>query len=149
MVPLGFLVIPLVDFVLFNNSFVSSLHIVTILGVVFGSITCVNELNIQVVGFFIFCVFRALLYSVIGTFVAHTFGPLHGGRTNGVLWLLASILNFALFPMTKFILERADGDWQLLNLLLLLGCIPAYLTIQLVLKPSVAVIAGAEKPARE
>ncbi len=148
-VPLGFLVIPLVDFVLFNNSFVSSLHIVTILGVVFGSITCVNELNIQVVGFFVFCVFRALLYSVIGTFVAHTFGPLHGGRTNGVLWLLASILNFALFPMTKFILERADGDWQLLNLLLLLGCIPAYLTIQLVLKPSVAVIAGAEKPARE
>ena len=91
---------------------------------------------------------RSVLSS-IGTFVAHTFGPLHGGRTNGVLWLLASILNFALFPMTKFILERADGDWQLLNLLLLLACVPAYLFVQLVLKPSVAAIAGAEKPARE
>ena len=148
-VPLGFLVIPLVDYVMFSNSFVSSLNIVTFLGAACGVVTCLNELNIQVIGFFVFCVFRALLYSVIGTFVAHTFGPLHGGRTNGVLWLLASILNFALFPMTKFILERADGDWQLLNLLLLLACVPAYLSVQLVLKPSVAAIAGAEKPARE
>lgn len=145
-VPLGFVAIPLVDYVMFNNSFVSSLQIVTFLGVIFGLITCINQLEIQVLGFFVFCVFRALLYSVIGTFVAHTFGPLNGGRTNGVLWLLASLLNFLLFPMTKFILERAGGDWQLLNLLLLLCCVPAYLFIQVVLKPNVTAVEGAERP---
>ena len=51
-VPLGFMVIPLVDYVMFSNSFVSSFHIVTILGVAFGIVTCLNELRIQVLGFF-------------------------------------------------------------------------------------------------
>ena len=148
-VPLGFLVIPLVDYIMFSNTFVSSLHIVTYLGVAFGIVTCVTSLNVQVVGFFIFCVFRALLYSVIGTFVAHTFGPLNGGRTNGVLWLLASILNFTLYPLSSFVLENCGGDWTLLNVLLLLCCIPAYSVIQHGLLPTVSAVAGADRPTKE
>lgn len=145
-VPLGFLVIPLVDYVMFNNTFTSSLNIVTQLGVVFGLITCINMLQAQVVGFFVFCVFRALLYSIIGTFVAHTFGPLNGGRTNGVLWLLASFLNFLLYPLSSFVLENCGGDWTLLNVLLLLCCVPAYTVVSCGLAPTLTLIQGANSP---
>lgn len=148
-VPLGFLVIPLVDYVMFSNTFINSLNMVTQLGIAFGVVTCINVLPVQVVGFFIFCVFRALLYSVIGTFVAHTFGPLNGGRTNGVLWLLASILNFALYPLSSFILENCGGDWTLLNVILLLCCMPAYTVITCGLGPSLTLIKGADRPNRE
>ena len=148
-VPLGFLVIPLVDYVMFSNTFIKSLNIVTLLGVVFGVITCVNVLSLQVLGFFVFCVFRALLYSVIGTFVAHTFGPLNGGRTNGVLWLLASIFNFAIYPLSSFILEKCHGDWTLLNVILLLCCLPAFLAIQCGLEPSLVLVEGSDRPSRE
>lgn len=148
-VPLGFLVIPLVDHVMFSNTFTSSLNIVTQLGICFGVVTCINVLQVQVLGFFVFCVFRALLYSVIGTFVAHTFGPLNGGRTNGVLWLLASFLNLLLYPLSSFVLENCDGDWTLLNVLLLLCCIPAYTVIQCGLAPTLTLVHGADSPSKD
>lgn len=146
-VPMGFVVIPFVDTIIFRNTFKDSLNIITNISLGFGVLVCVPSLEAQLPGFLFFMVFRALLYSTVGTYIAHTFGPLNGGRTNGMVWLIASLFNFLIYPAT--ILEEKLGDtlFTNLNLLLLALCVPLYAIVQCYLAPVLEKVGGADRPA--
>lgn len=146
--PLGGLFIPLIDYIIFNNSFVTSLHICTLFGVIYGVLILIPLLRLQILTFIIFCFFRALFFSIVGTYSVQIFGPINAGRTYGMVWMFGAILNLMVWPSLIIIDEYAGGSYVPFNAFLLSISLPAFLSTQFVLKPALERVSGGAWPTR-
>ena len=149
MLPLGAVFIPLIDWLIYNHEFHRQMQICTFLGFVYGSLALVPNLPLQVVTFAFFCLFRALFYSVVGTYSVQIFGPINAGRSYGCVWMLGSVLNLLVWPALIITDRFAGGSYLPFNVFLLSLCIPLAFSTELVLKPSLAEVHGAQRPTRD
>ncbi len=79
-VPLGFIYVTAVGYVLDTYGFAISGHVVNVLGVTYGIFQCIPELWAQPIASFFFAAYRALLFSYVAAFTAVVFGSKSVGR---------------------------------------------------------------------
>ena len=147
--PLGGIFISLIDAIIYRNKYITSIQICTVLGAIYGGIALIPILEVQVITFTIFCFFRALFYSVIGTYSIQIFGPINAGRSYGMVWVGGSVLNFMVWPALILSDRYAAGSYMPFNIFLLSLCLPLVMLMQWVLKPELERVQGASRPTRD
>eukprot|EP00299_Pterocystis_sp_00344_P001336 c11172_g1_i1.p1 GENE.c11172_g1_i1~~c11172_g1_i1.p1 ORF type:complete len:438 (-),score=84.72 c11172_g1_i1:215-1528(-) len=141
--PCGVLLVPCIDGMLRSRGFVTSFRVVSTLGILYSVITLIPNLEIQCVAAFIYTNFRAILFAVVNTYIAHTFGPRAVGRVMGATLLGVALLNLLQVPFLLITNEYLDGNLFWLNLLMLLMGLPVVIATEM-MKHSIRTIPGAD-----
>ena len=124
MLPLGVLFILIIDKLMSKYGFATMFEIICVLGMIFGSISLIPRLDIQIYAFFTYTAFRAFLYSAIATFNGHVFGAQNVGCLHGLSFCCAGILGFSQPLIVMWIMSYCGGNMFVVNLSLVLVCIP-------------------------
>lgn len=95
-------------------------------------------LEVQVLTFLFFSIFRAFLFSVMAYFSVHRFGPINSGRLYGLTMSIAGTFNFINYPMVLVVNKYWGGDYFYYNLIQFLLFAPLLLVVHFLLKPVVA-----------
>lgn len=109
-VPLGFVWVGVVGFVLDKWGFAVSAHAVNALGLLYGAFTCIPALWAQPVAAFFFAAYRALLFSFVAAFTAVVFGPGSVGRITGVLYTSTAVFVLLITPLVNDLSVKALHD---------------------------------------
>lgn len=137
LLPLGFLCLPLIEYSFKSYGFLGSFHILNGLSIAYNVIVLIPILPLQVLTFILFIICRALLYSLIGTYIAHMFGPLNSGKMYGLLSWIGVGLNSLQYPLYIMATKFYPGyrGLEYLNIFYLFLCIPLiWLVISLLKK---------------
>jgi hypothetical protein len=89
-----------------------TLQIVNVLAVGFQVVKVSSDnLNVQIVGFFLFSFYRAFLFGVSFSFLLTLVGGDVVGKAAGVMFGFGGAVNLCLIPMTNVAIENGDGDF--------------------------------------
>ena len=146
--PLGGLFAPVIDWIIYNNSFTTTMNICTALGSVYGGLVLVPFLLPQIAMAIVFTLFRALFYACVGTYSVQLFGPVNAGRTYGTVWVFGGALNLLVWPALIITNEYAGGDFMPFDSFLLALCLPIFLTTTFILRPALLSVKGASWPTK-
>lgn len=126
LLPLGFLCLPLIEYSFKNYGFLGSFHILNGLSIAYNVTVLIPNLQIQVITFILFITCRALLYSLIGTYIAHMFGPLNSGKMYGLLSWIGVGMNTLQYPLYIMATKFYPGyiGLEYLNIFYLFLCLP-------------------------
>ena len=69
--------------------------------------------------FFFFTLFRASVFALWSVYVAKTFGGAKIGTILGISYALGGLINFAMPPITQFVLVGLGGDWDIVSWVML------------------------------
>jgi MFS transporter, LAT3 family, solute carrier family 43, member 3 len=109
LLPLGFLTLPVIEYLFKHHGLLGSFQVLNGLSIAYNIILLVPNLPVQVLTFILFITARALLYSLIGTYVAHMFGPVNSGMVYGVLQCIGAIANVLQYPLYILVSYFAPG----------------------------------------
>jgi hypothetical protein len=125
LLPLGFLTLPLIEYLFKSYGLIGSFHVLNGLSIAYNIILLVPILPLQVLTFILFIFARALLYSLIGTYIAHMFGPLNSGKMYGLLSWIGVLANVLQYPLYVLVSHLAPGYRGLtyLNIFFLSLCV--------------------------
>lgn len=132
--PVGFVFIPVINHVIMKYGFVGTFQLINALGFLFGFLTLIPVLPLQVVTFLAFCVFRAFFYSALSTYAAQVFGPRNVGRIYGAVMAIAAVFNLLQYPALIVTAKYAHGNLLYLNVALLVLCFPLIALTHIVLE---------------
>lgn len=135
--PLGFLCVPVIDYNLKRFGLVNTFYTIIFWGCAYGACVMIPVLEVQVLTFIFFTIFRAYLFSVMAYYSVHRFGPINSGRIYGLAISMAGTLNFINYPMMLVVVKYWDGDFFYYNLIQFLFCIPLVASVHYLLKPIV------------
>ncbi|EEY57815.1 uncharacterized protein PITG_00398 [Phytophthora infestans T30-4] len=121
--PMGFLFVPLIDYLVETRGLSKALLFTNVLGVLYNVIELVPSLPLQCVAFFLFTAFRAFLYAIISAFTAKTFGLKNMGSLMGIIFSIGSVISLAEYPAVYISNVLFGGDLTVLNVISLLSCI--------------------------
>jgi len=91
-------------------------HVVNALGFVWGIIAVIPVLELQVVGFVAFYIYRAYLYSLVGMYFAEVFGPGLSGRLYGAANLFCGAVLLIQYPAYYVTVAYANSNYTYLNI---------------------------------
>jgi hypothetical protein len=126
--PVSLLGLPMVDYVIHTYGYYGSLQCVNMLG--FGYMLvrlCSTNLNVQIIGFVIFAIFRCFLYSTFQSLVPVLFSTDLVGFVTGILIGVPGITAFLNIPLANYTIKVADGNFFVANLIYTLLIIPCIL----------------------
>ena len=126
LLPASSLFAPLYSLLLSKQGFAVTFFVVIFLNIVWNSVALVPSLQLQLVGFFAFTNYRALLYSAAFSFLGHTFGNRTFGTINGLCSLVIGSVSFLIWPCSD-LSQRLFGRVSAMSVLLLLLCLPLIL----------------------
>lgn len=115
-VPQGWLAVPAIELSIHKLGILGTMHVTTVIGLVYNGLQLVPNLPLQLVGAIVFAMFRAFLFSIITAYNAETFGPKTLGRIMGVCFLAAAIVNLAQTPLVQMSLQTLKGDFTPLTI---------------------------------
>ncbi|KAG1710961.1 hypothetical protein DVH05_013682 [Phytophthora capsici] len=121
--PLGFLFVPSIDYLVETRGLSKALLFTNVLGVLYNVIQLVPILPLQCVSFFLFTAFRAFLYAIISAFTAKTFGLKNMGSLMGIIFSIGSVISLAEYPAVYISNVLFNGDLTMLNVISLLSCV--------------------------
>ncbi|GMF38358.1 unnamed protein product [Phytophthora fragariaefolia] len=121
--PMGFLFVPSIDYLVETRGLSKALLFTNILGVVYNLVELVPILPLQCVAFFLFTAFRAFLYAIISAFTAKTFGLKNMGSLMGIIFSIGSVISLAEYPAVYISNVLFGGDLMVLNVASLLSCV--------------------------
>ncbi|OWZ08812.1 putative membrane protein [Phytophthora megakarya] len=121
--PMGFLFVPSIDYLVETRGLSKALLFTNILGVLYNVFQLVPILPLQCVAFFLFTAFRAFLYAIISAFTAKTFGLKNMGSLMGIIFSIGSIISLAEYPAVYISNSLFGGDLTVLNVVSLLSCV--------------------------
>ena len=126
MLPLGFLCLPIIDWIFQKYGFIGGFHTVNFLSIGYNILVLIPSLPIQILTFVFFVFGRTILYCLIGTYVAHMFGPLNNGKMYGSFSWIAVFANALQYPLFIVANKVAPGYKGLtyLNIFFLCLCAP-------------------------
>jgi hypothetical protein len=101
-VPLGFIFVPIVSWVVDTRGLMVAAHLTNVLGLLYGGLTCIPVLWVQPIATFFFAFWRVVLFTAISTFTAAVFGAKSIGRISGVLYTSTAFLIILQAPLVKF-----------------------------------------------
>lgn len=116
--PCGIFFVPFIEYTVTHLGIVNTLHTTNLFALIFATLLLVNDLEVQLVNFFIFTCFRAYLYATINNLIASTFGVATMGRIVGVIFTAAAIVStFVICSKTSdstcfiCLTKNAAPDW--------------------------------------
>ncbi|KAI9914504.1 hypothetical protein PsorP6_008256 [Peronosclerospora sorghi] len=121
--PMGFVFVPLIDYVVESHGLSKALQFTNIIGVLYNILELVPSLPMQCAVFLLFTAYRAFLYAIISAFTAKTFGLQNMGSLMGIIFSICSVISLAEYPAVYITNSFFGGDLTLLNLLSLLTCV--------------------------
>ncbi|KAG7393963.1 hypothetical protein PHYPSEUDO_000140 [Phytophthora pseudosyringae] len=121
--PMGFLFVPSIDYLVETRGLSKALLFTNVLGVLYNVIELVPILPLQCVAFFLFTAFRAFLYAIISAFTAKTFGLKNMGSLMGIIFSIGSVISLAEYPAVYISNALFGGDLTVLNVASLLSCV--------------------------
>jgi LAT3 family solute carrier family 43 protein 3 len=121
--PMGFLFVPSIDYLVETRGLSKALLFTNILGVLYNVLELVPILPLQCVAFLLFTAFRAFLYAIISAFTAKTFGLKNMGSLMGIIFSIGSIVSLAEYPAVYISNTLFAGDLTALNVASLLSCV--------------------------
>ena len=124
MLPLGVIFILLIDNMMSKYGFSTVFDLICILGMIFGLISLIPNLSVQLYAFIFYTAFRAFLYSAIATFNGYVFGPHNVGRLHGLSFCCAGVLGFLQPLIVDWVLNYCRGNMFTVNFTLVLVCLP-------------------------
>ncbi|KAA8497952.1 Protein FMP42 [Porphyridium purpureum] len=127
--PVGIVFIPLIDFTVRRFGLIFSLQMTNVLGLVYGLMTLIPVLAVQVPVFIVFTCFRAFLYGVMSTFNAWVFGYRTIGRMTGFVFSISAIVSLLQYPLVSMVNYRYGGNPFWVCLFLALVCLPLIVMI--------------------
>lgn len=122
-VPLGFIFVPVISYFLDRCGFAASAYMVVALGLLYGGLSMVPILQVQVGTAFAFTFYRAALFSFVGAYVAKVFGPASVGRITGILYTTTAVLVLLQYPLTALTWDTFNGNYFPLHTLLTVLCL--------------------------
>lgn len=126
--PVSLLGLPMVDYVIHNYGYYIALQSVNVLGIGYMLVRlCSNNLNVQIIGFVIFAIFRCFLYSTFQSLVPILFSTDLVGFVTGILIGVPGMTAFLNIPLANYTIQSADGNFFVANLIYTLLIIPCIL----------------------
>ena len=118
----------MVDYVIHNYGYYVALQCVNVLGLGYMLVRlCSTDLNVQIIGFILFAIFRCFLYSTFQSLVPILFSTDLVGFVTGILIGVPGVTAFLNIPLAKYTIQYADGNFFVANLLYTLLIIPCIL----------------------
>ena len=124
LLPASTLLVPLFEMSLGRGGFAFTFGIVLMLGFVWGLVVLVPWLELQVLAFIAFSVFRGLLFAVFFTFLGHSFGNRTFSKMTSLCFMLAASFSWLIWPLADLSRSLA-GDFGPMNLCLLALSVPS------------------------
>lgn len=121
--PLGFLFVPAIDYIVEDKGLALSLLVTNGLGVAYNVLSLVPNLPVQCFAFFLFTGFRAFLYAVMSAFTAKTFGLKNLGTLMGIIFSIGSVVSLLEYPAVLISNEYLEGDLTVVYSVSLFLCI--------------------------
>lgn len=108
--PLGFLFVPVINYVVEKEGLISSLLVTNGLGVAYNSLALIPNLPIQCLAFILFTGFRSFLYTILSVYVAKLFGLKNLGTLMGFNFFIGAIVNLLEYPAVFISNKYLDGS---------------------------------------
>ncbi|KAG7399323.1 hypothetical protein PHYBOEH_009125 [Phytophthora boehmeriae] len=124
--PLGFLFVPSIDYLVETRGLSKALLFTNALGVVYNVLVLIPSLPLQCVAFFVFTAYRAFLYAIMSAFTAKTFGLKNLGSLMGIIFSIGSVISLAEYPAVYLSNSWFGGDLTVLNSISLLSCLALF-----------------------
>lgn len=121
--PLGFLFVPAIDYIVERKGLMTALLVTIGLGVTFNVFSLIPSLPVQCFSFFFFTSFRAFLYAVMSVFMAKTFGVKNLGTLMGFIFSIGSVVGFLEYPAVLVSNKYLDGELTLMYVISLFLCV--------------------------
>lgn len=125
-VPCGFVAVPVITYLLDYAGFAWSAIATVCLGVLYGAMSIVGFLPLQIATAFTFTCYRALLFSMVAAYVAVIFGPHSVGRVTGILYTTTALFVLGLGDTTlqRIVKNSLNGDWFMVHVVMLSLMLP-------------------------
>ena len=133
-VPLSFLFIPVIGYAMSTYGLVNSFHVVNLLSAVTFGVSLIPSLELQIVSFVCFSIYRGYLFSCLGAYFVKFYGIQSAGRMFGMMSFLSSSVSFLLYPAYLLVTIYDNGSVFYIQLAMLLLAIPCYFAIELILR---------------
>ena len=137
LLPLSFLFIPVIDYIMVRYGLMGCFRLTLIFGFIYGIIELIPILEIQVISFVFFCLFRAILFSSLGAYFVNFYGVKSAGRMYGAMALIASGFNFLQYPAYILVTVYDDGKVFYITLFMVLLTFPSILIVETLLKQAI------------
>lgn len=121
--PLGFLFVPAIDYIVERKGLNMSLLVTIGLGVAYNGLSLIPSLPAQCFAFFFFTGFRAFLYAVMSVFMAKTFGVKNLGTLMGFIFSVGSVVGLLEYPAVFISNEYLDGELTVVYAVSLFLCV--------------------------
>lgn len=132
--PLGFLFIPAIDYIVEQCGLAASLYLTTIMGIAYNILAILPSLPLQCLVFFIFAGYRAFLYSVISAYNAKIFGLKNLGKIIGIIFTTGAVVNLIEYPAVIVTNKYFAGNLTPLYMTLVLLAVAMFPLIRLYVK---------------
>ena len=113
--PAGIVCVPAIAWTMEQLGLTGSLLLTSLMGCMFAALSFVPNLGVQVLTFVVFTSFRAILYSVMNTFCAKTFGLTTCGRIIGSNFSMAALFGLLQYPLLNLTRSQYGGSFTMLN----------------------------------
>ncbi|DAZ95283.1 TPA: hypothetical protein N0F65_007773, partial [Lagenidium giganteum] len=124
--PLGFVFVPAIDYVVERRGLTLSLIFTNAIGVLYNVLVLVPVLPLQALTFLVFTGFRAFLYAVMSAFTAKTFGLKNLGTLVGMIFSISSVVGLLEYPAVYISNQWYGGDLSVIYWISLFVCIALF-----------------------
>lgn len=125
MMPLSIAGVPFTDMILRKYGFHGGFQAVNILALGYNLIRLLSDsLNVQIIGFLLFSLFRCFLYGVSLSFLPSVLGPNVVGKACGIMFAITGAVAYINIPLASFALEKQNGNFFIPNLIYTILVIP-------------------------
>jgi hypothetical protein len=127
MTPVSLLGLPFVDIILNRYGYHAGLQSINVLALSYSVVKVSSDnLNVQVLGFLLFSIFRCFLFSICFSFVPTFLTGKVVGRGIGVMVLFQGLSSLVNIPLASWAVNGLDGNFFLPNLLYTIATIPFF-----------------------
>ena len=131
MAPVSVLTIPITNAIVSRLGFAGAFQAVNLLAVAHFSVRIFSDnLNLQIVGFVLFTMFRNLMYGVVFSWLPIILHPSVAGKAMGVMLCSTGIVAFVNVPLTTYGVEH--GDFLLPNIFHTIMVIPCIILAMMI-----------------
>mmetsp|Transcript_14441 Transcript_14441/g.28889 ORF Transcript_14441/g.28889 Transcript_14441/m.28889 type:complete len:543 (-) Transcript_14441:179-1807(-) len=123
--PASLVAVPFVDAIIYRFGHHGGLQCINVLALAYMIIrVSSHNLNVQVLGFFIFSFYRCFLFGVVFSFLPTLVAGHVIGKASGWMYLIAGVTALINIPLATIAVEKLDGDFFFPNLVYIVLYLP-------------------------
>lgn len=123
--PASLLALPFVEIIVKRFGFSGGFQTVNALALAYNLVRLIsNNLNVQIIGFVFFSVYRCFLFGVTISFLPTFLASNMNGKAAGFLYALTGLTSFINIPLTRVTIVKLEGNFFIPNLMYTLAILP-------------------------